>query len=62
MKKSIVASIAFAVTMAIVWSLVFITILGPAGVGVGIAFGTSFYFIGTMMFKPLDSKDKNNKP
>ena len=52
MKKAIYTAIALGVGMSLLWSLVFVRILGsPAGIGVGVCFGISFAIIGFLFFK-----------
>ena len=52
MKKSILACIAVGIGTAILWSVVFVQVLGSmAGIGVGLCLGVSFGILGSLIFK-----------
>lgn len=49
MKMILLCGISAAAVMAILWSVVFVQILGEAGVGVGIALGVAFGCCGALI-------------
>lgn len=52
MKKSILTGIAVGIGTAILWSVVFVQVLGSmAGIGVGLCLSVSFGILGSLIFK-----------
>ena len=65
MKSIILFGIAFGIAMAVIWSIVFVNILGTLGIGVGIGLGVSFASCGfifgyAISSEPVDAMMKNS--
>lgn len=58
MKESTFVGLKFGVFMGLIWALAFFNIIGPAGIGLGIAMGASFFCFGITMYRNLDQKDE----
>lgn len=45
---------ALGIAMALIWSVVFVTLLGTAGIGVGVALGVAFACCGALIGHTVD--------
>lgn len=56
---TVLFGILFGVVMNILWSLVFTNILGPSGIGVGMALGVAFACCGCLLGYAADRKNSS---
>lgn len=60
-KYTILLGITFGIIMTILWNVVFMNIIGPAGFGVSIGLGVAFACCGCLFGYSIDKKNKDKE-